>query len=170
METKGIILVRISELEKERTNVEKELEKERAMILNHMVGSFNCEIKSIKDLERKSERIKRALDILYEIRDENIVVSDLQEKTLAEQISQIKNKISELFANLADLVVIKNMNTFAHSLIENGFINDEQYDSSMCDCDCHSTEREAIPCCTICARCKKNILIGLLEAHAKICN
>jgi|GEM_PF-3469635 len=172
MKAKSILLVRILELEKEKTNVEQELKNEKAMILNHIVESFNCEITSIKDRERKLERIKRALTILYEIRDGNIVVSDLQEKTLTEQIDRLKDKISELFANFADLVVIKNMNSFARSLIENGFINDEQYDSSMCICDCHLKEKEhenVIPCCTVCSRCKKNISLGLGKEHEKLC-
>ncbi|MFA5870476.1 MAG: hypothetical protein WC842_01115 [Candidatus Paceibacterota bacterium] len=176
MKAKNIIVVRISELEKERTTAERELEKERALIFNDMVESFNCEITSTKLLEQKIERINRALAILYEVRDENFVISDLQEKTLAEQISQIKNKISELFANLADLAVIKNTNSFAHSLIKNGFSNDEQYDPTVCICDCHVITKEekkhesAIPCCTVCLRCGKNINLGLMEAHEKICN
>lgn len=168
----NVVLVRISELEKMASEVEEELEKEKALIFNHMVESFNCEITSIKKLERKLEKIKRACTILYEIRDGNILISDLQERTLTKQISQIKDKISELFANLADLAIIKNTNSFAHSLIKDGFIDDEQYDSSICICDCHMTKKEhenTIPCCTICPRCKKNISLGLGKEHEKLC-
>ena len=166
------ILERITELENRKKRLDAKLSKKWEDVSGG--ESFNCGNAEIDSLNTEIRRLNQSLEILYALRDGELVISEEQKKAIESTIGQFEEKFAEILTHLSDATVAKNNLLFATALVRFGFNSHCDYDSTVCNCDCHKNPdlkiKHFVPCCTdVCPKCKKYILFGLLEAHQKKC-